>query len=356
MVKKSKSLIFISHISEEQVIGHALKSFIEHEFRSMVSVFVSSIPLGTEWFDQIKEALKTCDFAIVLASPKSVSRPWVNFESGAVWARGKSVIPLCHSGMTKSKLPSPLTHLQGAEINPKDLQEICDKISDLLNADRRTAQFDEFIKTVKSFELNAPAVTQALPKPERVQGVNLEIDSVAFAAVKVIAEVPSNIQDGRYVRNEAVNMSSPFLVSQITGEIVVTVLNASTEIATNWGVKFTHNSQVVDRTRTLIWKKTDGKSLHQGFLRPDNLQPIFGQEAVEVRLSVTAEIASLHSNDHRDEIAARLHELSFTFTPTAESFIGQDFVWGFGKSTLEDDELFAGIADEISQKGYKLLR
>ena len=95
-----KRLVFISHIAEEKEVAIAVKELIESSFLGLIEVFVSSdqhsIGMGQKWLDQISAALKECVVEIVLCSPKSINRPWINFEAGAGWVRDISVIPLCH--------------------------------------------------------------------------------------------------------------------------------------------------------------------------------------------------------------------------------------------------------------------
>lgn len=109
---EAKTLVFISHITPEKEVAIAFKELIEESFLNMIEVFVSSdgesINMGQRWLESITVALKKCSIEIVLCSPQSVQRPWINFEAGAAWIRDIPVIPLCHSGMEPSKLPVPL--------------------------------------------------------------------------------------------------------------------------------------------------------------------------------------------------------------------------------------------------------
>jgi hypothetical protein len=50
---------------------------------------------------------------VVLASPDSVKRKWINFEAGAAHVRGVPIIPLCHSGLVPAQLPVPLSESEG---------------------------------------------------------------------------------------------------------------------------------------------------------------------------------------------------------------------------------------------------
>jgi hypothetical protein len=82
-----------------------------------------SISSGSNFLKKIESALINCTAAIYLISPLSVKRSWINFELGAIWIRSAlqestgeaeiPLIPICHSGITPSMLPSPLNNLNG---------------------------------------------------------------------------------------------------------------------------------------------------------------------------------------------------------------------------------------------------
>jgi parallel beta-helix repeat protein len=127
--------IFISHINEEQGIATVLKNWIESTFLGQHAVFVSSspddIPAGSKWLEKIDNALNDSSIYIVLCSPKSVKRNWINFETGCAWIKKVPVIPICHSGMLKGELPSPLSFFQGLNIEtatfPQDIFKVLAK-------------------------------------------------------------------------------------------------------------------------------------------------------------------------------------------------------------------------------------
>lgn len=153
----SKKVVFISHITEEKELALAFKKLIEASFLGMMEVFVSSdendIPMGQKWLDNITEALKNCVIEVILCSPQSVKRPWINFEAGAGWIRGISVIPLCHSGMSPSELPMPLNLLQAAQANQvSSLKLIFPVLANAIGAQTPKNDFTEFILQVQNFE------------------------------------------------------------------------------------------------------------------------------------------------------------------------------------------------------------
>ncbi|MGL9969447.1 toll/interleukin-1 receptor domain-containing protein [Enterococcus sp. DIV1420a] len=139
--QRMKKTVFISHISEEATLAKMLKDEIEKKFMGFVEVFVSSdgssIETGKMWLEQITNALNNADAMIALCSEESVKRPWVNFEMGAGWKKGISVIPACHTNMTVSKLPSPINSLQAVSISNKyGLDKIFEVLANCLGGDK----------------------------------------------------------------------------------------------------------------------------------------------------------------------------------------------------------------------------
>lgn len=159
-----KPLVFISHITEEKEIAQALKRLVESTFLNMIEVFVSSDPtsikLGRKWLDEITHALKNCAVEIILASPESVKRPWINFEGGSGWVRDIPVIPLCHSGMFPSKLPAPLGSLQAATATEEaELKMIFPVLAEAVGCTLPLIDFSEFISVVTTFEATSRQFT-----------------------------------------------------------------------------------------------------------------------------------------------------------------------------------------------------
>ncbi len=58
-----------------------------------------------------------------------------NFEAGASWIRKIPVIPICHSGLQKGKLPIPLALLQSVDAdNQNDLAGMFSTLTQTLGA------------------------------------------------------------------------------------------------------------------------------------------------------------------------------------------------------------------------------
>lgn len=153
----SKSIVFISHISEEAKLAQKIKELIENSFLGMIEVFVSSdetsISAGSRWLENITDSLSNCSIELILCSNKSVKRPWINFEAGAGWVRNIPVIPLCHSGIEPSQLPIPLNLLQAAKISEiSSLKLIFPVLAQAIGSKTPNIDFSDFVDFVKDFE------------------------------------------------------------------------------------------------------------------------------------------------------------------------------------------------------------
>jgi TIR domain len=162
----TKPLAFLSHTHQDQALANALEAMLRDALLDGLDVFNSSnrqsIRPGDPWRDLIIEKLKSCSALLIVATPESVSRPWINFESGAVWVAGNRVIPCCCQGMTPSSLPAPLRDLQGIELGkPDELRLLVDSMAGIAQL-RPPTQFD-YAKAAAGF---ATPPVEVQPSPE----------------------------------------------------------------------------------------------------------------------------------------------------------------------------------------------
>lgn len=113
--------IFISHIHEERKVATALQKFLQEKLPEKEGVFSSSdkrqLYAGEDWLQRIKKELKSAKVVILMMSPASVKRPWVNFEAGAAWLKkGTIIIPICYAGLLKKQLPKPYSDMQAVNL------------------------------------------------------------------------------------------------------------------------------------------------------------------------------------------------------------------------------------------------
>lgn len=155
-------MLFLSHYDKETDIAQAFQRVIEKAFLGMVDVFVSSdgksIPPGRAWLDTVERTLRECAVFVVIASPESIERRWINFELGAVWMREIPIIPLLHSGLTTANLPRPLSDMSAVvATDSKGLQRIIAEIAKALGSHVPTIDFKPFIDVVGDYEFWKPA-------------------------------------------------------------------------------------------------------------------------------------------------------------------------------------------------------
>ncbi len=112
--------IFISHITEEAEVAHCLKDAIRRAVGDDANVFVSSdlesIRSGENWYERIVEAVRTAGVVIVLLSPKSRSRAWINFEAGVGEGARRRIIPATIRGLKKGDIEPPLSNKHARDL------------------------------------------------------------------------------------------------------------------------------------------------------------------------------------------------------------------------------------------------
>ncbi len=189
--------IFISHISEEKPLALVMKDWLESSFLGQIEVFVSSdpddIPAGTKWLNKISGALKASDLLIILYSPQSTLRPWINFEAGCGWIKDIPIMPICHSGLNVSQIGAPISSFQGLEIESDDFSKIffedIAKHAGIPNTPRLATE--EFMSEVKTAigVIEQPKVIENTPTEEN--------DKFSEEQIKIMKELAIIKESGR---------------------------------------------------------------------------------------------------------------------------------------------------------------
>ena len=134
-----KPKLFISHAQSDEKFAQAIQHEIEKVFANGVSVFRASSPgaiaIGYDWLNEIERKLETAQAVIVIITPISVERPWIWFELGATWLKGRAgdckIYPLCAREMTLNSLPAPLNRLQALSMGKtSDLKLLFQALTD----------------------------------------------------------------------------------------------------------------------------------------------------------------------------------------------------------------------------------
>lgn len=107
--------LFLSHAGADRQVAEYLRSRITASVPG-IDVFLASrpgqIPVGADWLATIKEELASSDAYLVLLTPASAGRPWVQFETGAAWMSDRLLVTVIAGALEKRDVPMPLSSFQ----------------------------------------------------------------------------------------------------------------------------------------------------------------------------------------------------------------------------------------------------
>ena len=119
----------------------------------------------------IRDALQKADVIVVLFSPSSQLRPWINIEAGYGIMAGKTVIPVCCLGLKKENLPTIYGLRQALyPTDEGDVLKLLESVATatparrLLVEDRHRA-IQRWVAVVNDASASVPAYLPALADP-----------------------------------------------------------------------------------------------------------------------------------------------------------------------------------------------
>jgi hypothetical protein len=142
-LKSTMADVFISFIHEEEEVAEAVQTFVKKVLEGKTEVFMSAdtwqIYAGEIWLDRIVDELKKARVVILMLSPVSVVRPWVNFEAGGAFFTDKRMIPVCFDGLDKGNMPKPYSNFQAVDLESEDdqyylVRSVCHHLNDRMIA------------------------------------------------------------------------------------------------------------------------------------------------------------------------------------------------------------------------------
>jgi hypothetical protein len=79
--------IFVSFSGDDNELAQYLTKVFNHLFSGYAKFFTSSVGLdpGSLWLDRIRQEVVLADTVLILLSPRTFNRPWINVEAGAFW-------------------------------------------------------------------------------------------------------------------------------------------------------------------------------------------------------------------------------------------------------------------------------
>jgi hypothetical protein len=107
--------VFLSHASADSPIADFLKTCLAGDLGVTVFMLPDDAPPGSEWIEQIRAGISNCDELFSLATPNSVTRPWISAEWACFWLQGKPCTPLLVD-VPVSRLWEPMRAYQSANL------------------------------------------------------------------------------------------------------------------------------------------------------------------------------------------------------------------------------------------------
>jgi hypothetical protein len=152
--------LFISHVHTEgdlaQRIGYWLEQAVPGA-AGFISSDPSEIPAGRNWLNHLEEALRKTRVFILLCSPESIERPWVNFEAGCAYINRQTIIPVCHSGLTPDNLPLPISQFEAVDISrgPEACRKLVRSVAQLYEVEPRAVDYDRMAQELSTSQRDA---------------------------------------------------------------------------------------------------------------------------------------------------------------------------------------------------------
>jgi hypothetical protein len=148
--------VFLSHAAFDSGLAIYFKNLLESTLTD-IKVFCSSdptdLPPGSKWQKEIHDQLQQADMLLLLATSRSLPRPWVWFECGTLWFTNKRIIPLCLGVARKDSLPTPLAELMALNLDDSnDLEILFSTLEGLTSNKRKELDFSTIIQSLEEKE------------------------------------------------------------------------------------------------------------------------------------------------------------------------------------------------------------
>jgi hypothetical protein len=129
--------VFLSYSVSDSRFALALSKALE---KRGVKVWFAGTPQPGILFErQLRKALKTAAWHVVLASDDALTSPWVNFELGAAVGQGKRVLPVFLSEAARRDAHSPLTKLKSIMAQGMSAGDVAERVLEVMEQDAEQA-------------------------------------------------------------------------------------------------------------------------------------------------------------------------------------------------------------------------
>ncbi len=120
-----KSRVFLSYAHEDRVFAHQISSVLANRGFSVWSD--SSIPMGENWNDAIKKALRQANIFIPIVSKSYLNSDFAIAELGGAYGLKKQILPIRLSADIH-KMPFNIADIQMLDARKMDMESLVNSI------------------------------------------------------------------------------------------------------------------------------------------------------------------------------------------------------------------------------------
>ena len=140
--------VFVSHSHEDHTLSEAVADLLRDTLGLRddeilnTSQFTTGLKAGSRVGEQLSEAMASAEVCLVLITPASGERPWVQFEAGGAYFGKKRLYTLVHPS---AKSPQTLTNIPTPIERPEEIAKLIDAV-------REDLALDATASTAKAFQ------------------------------------------------------------------------------------------------------------------------------------------------------------------------------------------------------------
>lgn len=146
-----KPLVFISYDTRDLELVYHLDLLLKRVFQEKISTFIAQrdIKAGQAAFQRmLQDSLAKCKIVLALCTKRSLTSPWLWFESGAGFGRG-DLIPMLWN-VTPEQINPPMNIFQGKNLEDKvHVEQMMTRVAEICGIECDTAVTDEEYSKLK---------------------------------------------------------------------------------------------------------------------------------------------------------------------------------------------------------------
>lgn len=205
LTEAKEPLVFMSYDTRDIALVNAIDDVLQRIFNKSVKTFIAKrdIKAGDDAFKtMLHENLAKCAVVLAVCTKRSVTSPWLWFESGAGFEKS-GLIPVW-SGVKPLEFKAPMTIFQGKNIQDKDeVHELLSKIAEVTKIECGNVALteDEFTKLVEiSVKLDETykSYTEESPTNKKEITNDMKVVSKIFEEITSLKELDYFIDQALY--------------------------------------------------------------------------------------------------------------------------------------------------------------